>query len=437
MDKFFEKADEVYDFVKSRRENLLSGFRQNGLDVPSTAVFRSCVNLAADGTTLTLNSGSDADPEVSEKDLSATFIISTPARDRYGDVVVPRGVLPHLGNYRRNPQVFFSHKSQGFPVGLSSRGDNLDVNVTDDWIKGTCHFHEETEEARVTFRLVAKKILRAASVGFLPVKAAILKRNDEDEEGNDKRPKKTPEGERILYFDGWLPLKFLEWDMTEWSIVPVPANPDALASYLSLGRVEDTPIPEGLKNALSPHAAKIKGYVHGVSREQLLLASELFHLNLDADHGRDADAPNHTDSSDQRDDNQLNDELKFLAAEPFLFSADQLKTFTPRQVSVIKDLQNKSLEQETLVSIHGAVHELKALFDGHNKSSDEQHKSTHKRLDDVLCSLKPPTPEKPVEQSVKAADTTDWAKILSAVSELTDGHKKLANKFFEITGIDL
>ena len=230
---------------------------------------RHSVRVLSDAGAVTLALGSPSNEvAIDEAMMAATFTVSTPRKDRMGDVVVPRGCLPHLDNYRKNPRVFFAHKSSDFTIGSARdpQTGELALQVHDDKIVSTCYFHGETAESECVFRLVKRKELQATSIGFLPVLASIIKDDDEDD-----KPRKTEGGERVVDFGSmWMSLRFLEWDLTEWSVVPVPANPDAceaLSATLSRGHVEGERIPLSLKKALEPFRLKARVWSPGFNPE--------------------------------------------------------------------------------------------------------------------------------------------------------------------------
>lgn len=250
------KQQDIFSLLSSRRQKFAEHLRSKGLEPNEAMLLRHSAFLLSDNQ-LALNAEEAPLPEVDEGSCTATFTISTYDPDRYGDVVIPKGAIPHLKNYRRNPRVFFAHKQNELPVGSCRTPLNeLALQFFDDKMKGTCYFHCQTRESEVVFRLVARKELQAASIGFLPVKAALFE------------PKKTPNrtdtddlGDDIIYFKEdpiFKPLRFLEIDLLEWSIVPIPANQEALAESLSRGTVEGETITPLLRKALEPYAAPKK-----------------------------------------------------------------------------------------------------------------------------------------------------------------------------------
>jgi phage head maturation protease len=169
---------------------------------------------------------------------SAKFRISTIDQDRDGDVVRPKGCLKFLEAYRRNPIVLFDHDAEGMPVGLSERDSSLALWVMDDWIDAECHFHQKTQKSSEVCDLTLSGILRAASIGFRPLR-----------------------NEKIYKSGNHVGHDFLEWELTEWSICSMGANADALRLRLDGNRIKSV----SLRRALEPVAAK-------VNRSQVSLA---------------------------------------------------------------------------------------------------------------------------------------------------------------------
>ena len=138
--------------------------------------------------------------------------ISTTAVDRDGDVVLPSGL--QVQEYRKNPVVLLNHDNGSLPIGKA-----LSVKRDKDSVVAKVQFAERPAEHPVTaewvpdtiLSLFKQKVLRAFSVGFMPL---------DMREANDKDRKKFGEQVRRVITD---------WNLLEFSVVPVPANQDALA----------------------------------------------------------------------------------------------------------------------------------------------------------------------------------------------------------------
>lgn len=140
------------------------------------------------------------------------FILSDATVDRYGDTIDAEGWV--LDNFSKNPIALFNHQSS-FPIGKWSN-----LRVEDNALrghltmapKGTSSRHDELRS------LIDAKILRAVSVGFIPLSSTARK----DDHG---------------YFIGE---NYVKQELIETSLVSVPANPNALAVAKSLRISDDT-----------------------------------------------------------------------------------------------------------------------------------------------------------------------------------------------------
>ena len=175
-----------------------------------------------------------------DKKMAATFVVSTVNQDRDGDIVIPAGI--RLENYKRNPVWFFGHQLWESPIGTTRNPETgaLDVEVKDDRVLATCWFDAEDPDAEYLYGKVKRGILRATSIGFMPLKAERIKPSAKA--NHDRRPSE----------EGWPGWRFDEIDLLELSIVGVPSNAEAMR--LSLDRDRMSP---KLRKALEPFAAPV------------------------------------------------------------------------------------------------------------------------------------------------------------------------------------
>lgn len=133
------------------------------------------------------------------------FTISTEAVDRDGDVVRASGW--DLTNFRANPVVMYAHDYRSLPVGRASaigtQGSSLVAQV---------QFSDAHQLARDVKALVDEGVLRSTSVGFMPT--VEPKRLGDDPQGG---------------------YEFVGQELLEFSIVPIPANPEALRRAMDKG----------------------------------------------------------------------------------------------------------------------------------------------------------------------------------------------------------
>jgi hypothetical protein len=219
----------LLDSVEARSRSLLSVLTDPMLllkaqDYDPSRFLRNAVHR--DGAKLLYDDPQSAVLSSDSTKATARFVVSTIAKDRMGDAVVPQGCKTHLASYRANPVVFFGHKSYAFPIGSAwDEAKNLAVEVEDDVrVVSTVKFHLKTLESEQVFALVHADELRTASVGFLPKKAKVFRQKDDESRPRDQ-----------ANFDPWVSFRFEEWELLEWSIVGVPANADCVAMRLSKG----------------------------------------------------------------------------------------------------------------------------------------------------------------------------------------------------------
>lgn len=155
---------------------------------------------------------------IKQKDGNALeFTISTNVQDRDTDILEPTGCK--LDNYLKNPVVLFAHDYKSLPIGRSKS-----VSVTPDAVVAEVEF-APTQFAQEVRQLCEAGFLKAASVGFIPLKYEPI--------GDSSF------GHRIY-----------EWELLEWSIVPVPSNPTALISEAKAKGMQVTAIEEVLKKGV-------------------------------------------------------------------------------------------------------------------------------------------------------------------------------------------
>lgn len=136
---------------------------------------------------------------VSKSDAGGRITISTAGCDRDRDRVMPRGAV--LENYLKNPVVMWGH-SYGAPADVIGRTVNLETNdggvIADFELRPAANDQDPQNIVRL---LWDGGWVRTASIGFRPIE---MQPNEYG--GND----------------------ITAWELLEWSLVPIPANQDAL-----------------------------------------------------------------------------------------------------------------------------------------------------------------------------------------------------------------
>ena len=154
-----------------------------------------------------------------EKNREVSFIISSDHKDRYGEIVEQTSW--QLDNYKKNPIVLWGHNPEladnvlGQAVSIETKEDTDGHLITIAKMK----FAEAgtSQNADTVFSLVRQGILRTVSVGFIP---HAFKEVQDDE---------TKESTLVLQ----------ENELLEFSIVPIPANPNAVALALDDGSIKE------------------------------------------------------------------------------------------------------------------------------------------------------------------------------------------------------
>lgn len=141
-------------------------------------------------------------------------LISTESVDRDGDILKAEGA--DLTNFNKNPVVLFGHNYRDATAVV---GKALEVvKEAGQGIRARFQFadKETSPHADLVHRLWRGGFLNATSVGFIPNQHEARK----DEDGNDTEYGRT----------------YTEWELLEFSIVPVPANQEALRlAYKEMG----------------------------------------------------------------------------------------------------------------------------------------------------------------------------------------------------------
>jgi HK97 family phage prohead protease len=138
-------------------------------------------------------------PDATGGEAAAT--ISTDSVDREHDVVLPSG--GRLANYRKNPVVLYGHNHFDVPVG---RAISIDVEPTG--LRAVWRWLQDDPFAVRVKNAWDQDVLNAVSIGFRPLKW------EPNEHGG---------------------YTYTEWELLEFSIVPVPANQDAVRALKRFG----------------------------------------------------------------------------------------------------------------------------------------------------------------------------------------------------------
>lgn len=174
-------------------------------------------------------------PPRSLQGRSAVWTMSTEEVDRYGDIIVTKGI--DLKQFKSNPVLLLNHNSRGLPMGTWDQ-----VKKGSGVLEGRGTFVGEgiNPEADAAWAMIEAGVLRAASIGFMVTEAEYLR----DEAG-----------ERITG------IKFTKTELVECSAVTVPANASALAKGIADG-VNITMVRRFAEDALDHWMTGPDGSVH-------------------------------------------------------------------------------------------------------------------------------------------------------------------------------
>lgn len=173
--------------------------------------------------------------KVDSDERTVTAIISTGSVDRDGEVLVPKGA--NLEPFLKNSVVLWAHDYSGPPIGKA-----LWVTKIGGKIKAKVEF-AETEFAEEIYQLYKGGFLKAFSVGLI-----VKNRHSPTPEEIKKKP---------AWAEAWNIVD--EWEMLEFSAVPVPANAEALATAVKTKGIElsdDTKDALGIEDDEPAHYAE-------------------------------------------------------------------------------------------------------------------------------------------------------------------------------------
>lgn len=165
--------------------------------------------------------------EIDRENYRIRFVFSTNAVDRSDEVIDQAGWK--LDNYLKNPVVLFGHDQSQPAVGKT-----IEIGISSGHLEGIVQFaYKENPMAAMLFELYAGGYMNAGSVGFLNLKWMY------DEEKDI--------------------LTLVENELYEYSLVNVPANPEALTkAYNDLeGKGVDKRVLEEVKRVRDEKQAEM------------------------------------------------------------------------------------------------------------------------------------------------------------------------------------
>jgi hypothetical protein len=254
----------------------------------------------------------------------------------------------------------------------------------------------------------------------------------EDEDEDDRKPRKDEDGDKLLYFDSWFPLKFKEWDLLEWSVVSVPANPDCvegLVKYLSDGEVEGQKIPATVLKSMEPVASR-KGrvWVHGFDPEKDAHCGVVtlggHELEFDAGRIVRVDGVKMAATEDPPADVPEATVTNSVATE-------QVKEVTPEPVPEPEPECDETLE--CLKALHAEMLRHHQVEEEHMRAEDEHNRREEELFAEIVSLLKSDSEPKNAPEPTPPQGP-DWKPVREALALLADRQRSLDSKFFALTG---
>lgn len=192
---------------------------------------------------------------VNDNEMSAKFILVT--RQKEANLhnnkvqIVPSKLGKGLvtDNHRGAPIVLFEHGDLPFPIGMSERHGKYLVRTTAKQAIGEVVFSQTLPEASLIFALVSERILRMASIGFLPMKARKME-GMPDQGGGE-----NDDGVIDVFRSVQGGIDFVEALLLEWSIVAVGADQGAFRQLLDRGHLHG----QKLTPTFRPFVQKLSG----------------------------------------------------------------------------------------------------------------------------------------------------------------------------------
>jgi outer membrane biosynthesis protein TonB len=162
--------------------------------------------------------------KVDEENLRITHTVNTKTLDRYDTVVLPKGV--NAEKFLKNSVVLWLHNSDEtlpkIPIGRC-----VELDVREDEIVATTEFNRNDPLAVKVFQAYRDGFLHAWSIGFIP--KGYKRVDEENMEDINKKYGLSITKEDLARASFWGLYLIYEWELLEYSAVPVPGNPDALS----------------------------------------------------------------------------------------------------------------------------------------------------------------------------------------------------------------
>ena len=160
---------------------------------------------------------------IDAENYEITHTVNTKALDRYDTIVLPKGA--DVSSFLKNAVVLWSHNGDSslpkIPIGKC-----VELNIEEDAVVVKTKFNPKDELAMKVFNAYKDGFLHAWSIGFIPTK---YKRFDAENFADLNKKYSLEVTENQIENAAWGLYLIYEWELLEYSAVPVPANPEALS----------------------------------------------------------------------------------------------------------------------------------------------------------------------------------------------------------------
>lgn len=152
-----------------------------------------------------------------------THTINSKALDRYDSIVLPKGA--DVKHFMNNAVVLWAHNGDlsenSIPIAKCT-----ELKIEEDAIIVKTKFNVNDELAMKVFNSYKDGFLNAWSIGFIPLSYKKFDKENYKDLNSKYNLKVTPEQIANAYWGVYL---VYEWELLEYSAVPVPGNPEALS----------------------------------------------------------------------------------------------------------------------------------------------------------------------------------------------------------------
>lgn len=168
------------------------------------------------------DSGQSIVEKADGESFTIPWVMSDESVDRMGDIIRVAGW--DLRNFARNNILLLGHDSYGTPIGTVQNVRKATGDTGSPALVGEAVFaSNESEKAAQAYRLARSGVYKSGSVGFLPKRISVID---------------SPEERAKLGLGKW-GVVYEEQELLEFSIVSVPANPNAVQMALESKGITD------------------------------------------------------------------------------------------------------------------------------------------------------------------------------------------------------